>query len=227
MSYDDLIMNQINKPQAASQTSNSSWAESGRNVKGELGKDEFLKLLAAQMANQDPMNTVSDTEFIAQMAQFSSLEQMQAMNTNFINSQAHSMVGKYVQVSTSIYNEKKGAYEKVDVTGLVTGTLNSGGKTYLQVGEYYVEPSQITATYDASGFENGLMNGSNMVGKYIQAFKKDEAGATVEINGKVDQIFVGKNGQFYAKVGTQDVLISSIQVVSDKDIPLAPPPPTP
>ena len=41
-----------------------------------LGKDDFLKLLVTQMQNQDPMNPVDNTQSIAQMAQFSSLEQM-------------------------------------------------------------------------------------------------------------------------------------------------------
>jgi len=47
-----------------------------------LGKDAFLKLLTAQLANQDPMQPMDDKEFITQLAQFSSLEQMQSMNTN-------------------------------------------------------------------------------------------------------------------------------------------------
>lgn len=45
-----------------------------------LDKDAFMKLLTTQLSNQDPLNPMEDREFIAQMAQFSSLEQMQNMN---------------------------------------------------------------------------------------------------------------------------------------------------
>lgn len=46
----------------------------------DLDKDAFLKLLTTQLANQDPLSPMEDTEFIAQLAQFSSLEQMSALN---------------------------------------------------------------------------------------------------------------------------------------------------
>ena len=48
---------------------------------GALGKEEFLNLLVAQMANQDPLDPMDSTESIAQLAQFSALEQMQNVAT--------------------------------------------------------------------------------------------------------------------------------------------------
>ena len=51
----------------------------------ELGKDAFMQLLVAQIKNQDPLNPTDSSESIAQMAQFSSLEQMQNLNTTMTN----------------------------------------------------------------------------------------------------------------------------------------------
>lgn len=50
--------------------------------KNGLDKDAFLRLLTTQLSNQDPLNPMEDREFIAQLAQFSSLEQMQELNKN-------------------------------------------------------------------------------------------------------------------------------------------------
>ena len=58
-----------------------------------LGKDDFLKLLLVQLQNQDPMEPMKDQEFIAQMAQFSSLEQLQNLTRQTENNQALSLLG--------------------------------------------------------------------------------------------------------------------------------------
>jgi flagellar basal-body rod modification protein FlgD len=48
-----------------------------------MGRDQFLNLLVTQMRNQNPLDPINDSEFIAQLAQFSTLEGIEKLNTNF------------------------------------------------------------------------------------------------------------------------------------------------
>ena len=91
----------------------------GRIPHQSLGKDDFLKLLISQLTHQDPTKPLKDTAFIAQMAQFSSLEQMTNMATNFKKmtdvvsaSQAVSTLGKGVEI-VSAGQSIRGTVEEV------------------------------------------------------------------------------------------------------------------
>ncbi len=81
------VSNQMNSAQKAilDQTVNSfnKTLNDGKVKSSELGKDDFLKILITQLQNQDPTKPMEDKEFISQMAQFSSLEQMTNMNQAF------------------------------------------------------------------------------------------------------------------------------------------------
>ena len=77
-----------------------------RQPQQSLGKDDFLKILITQLSYQDPTNPMQDKEFIAQMAQFSSLEQMTAMAKDFnkltamiSGSEASASLGKNVEIA--------------------------------------------------------------------------------------------------------------------------------
>lgn len=67
-------------------TSAKNAAASTTTSKNTLGKDDFMKLLIAQLKNQDPSNPSDSTQFASQLAQYSSLEQMQNINTNLTSS---------------------------------------------------------------------------------------------------------------------------------------------
>lgn len=106
------VSNSTNSTTSTSSSTNSSTAVT-RATNNELGKDAFLKLLIAELSNQDPTNPVEDREFISQMATFSSLEQMQNMNKTLTSMadtnkfSAASYIGKVVAFTKGEGTEAK------------------------------------------------------------------------------------------------------------------------
>lgn len=116
----------------------------GRIASKELGKDDFLKLLMAQMTNQDPTSPMENTEFIAQMAQFTSLEQMTNMSQNFekmasmINSsEAQNMIGRSVQIDLGAEQTTTGVVE----------AATRGASPQVQVNGMFYDMNKIKAVY--------------------------------------------------------------------------------
>ncbi|HBY20615.1 MAG: hypothetical protein A2Y24_08530 [Clostridiales bacterium GWE2_32_10] len=116
------------------------------NTNSDLDKDAFLNLLVTQLQYQDPLNPTDDKQFIAQMAQFSSLEQMQNLNSNSSKMLAYSLMNKVVQAEVS--DEATGDTETV--TGTVDGITTEEGKTYLHVDGKDVSVDDITTITDIS-----------------------------------------------------------------------------
>ena len=108
-----------------------------------LGQDEFLGLLVTQMRNQDPLKPVSDTEFIAQLAQFSSLEQTKAMSSDIAQlrqssafTQAAALMGKQVSLLSG---------ENTFTKGIVTDLAVKDGEVRLIINDKAYELGQVVS----------------------------------------------------------------------------------
>ncbi len=87
-----------------------------------LNQNDFLKLLVTQLASQDPLNPQQDTQFIAQMAQFTALEQAKEMATNIASLrteqeflQANALLGRTVALQTGQDTLTTGTVSAVEV----------------------------------------------------------------------------------------------------------------
>jgi flagellar basal-body rod modification protein FlgD len=89
---------QINAYNSTSKINNTSGTYGPVTSNG-LGMQDFLNLIIAQMTNQDPMSPMKDTEFISQMAQFSSLQAMTDLREVSMQGQAANLIGKNVIVA--------------------------------------------------------------------------------------------------------------------------------
>ena len=110
---------------------------------GALGKDQFLKLFVAQLQHQDPMNPMNDSEFMGQMASFSTLEQVsnlaaanERIASNLTSTSAIGLIGRTIS-----YVDENDQIQ----TGKVDKVTTAGGKPMLTVdGVDGIDPATIT-----------------------------------------------------------------------------------
>lgn len=126
-----------------------------------VSSDTFLSLLVAEMTNQDPMEPTSNTEFVTQMAQFTSLQYSKDSATYSMSNYASSLVGKTVTAS------KMDGSKQVTKTGVVESVMKSG-KTYtLKIDGVSFDISNVTSIGTTSDSGTGNTSSGSSLGELI------------------------------------------------------------
>lgn len=112
----------------------SATSANSTNSNNSLDKDAFLQLLVTQMQYQDPLEPTTNTEYMSQLAQFSSVEELQNINQTFTDNRALSLAGQYV-----ILNVPDAAGNINQISGLVDYVTINGGKTYFSINDQYYD----------------------------------------------------------------------------------------
>lgn len=158
----------------------------------DMDKNAFLRILAAQMANQDPTQPQDGTEYVSQFAQFAAMEQMSNLNNTMSQFASQSLIGKGVMLN---------AYDKNGniITGIVRSVSQSGSKILVGV-EYFDEKGELViGKFENNDIANvidvqdnrldyinnnmAMLVGSSMIDKNIEFIVSSE-----ESEGNEDQV---------------------------------------
>jgi flagellar basal-body rod modification protein FlgD len=141
--------------------STSNVQKAARTPQKELGKDEFLQILVTQLRNQDPMQPLQDKEFVAQMAQFSSLEQTMNMATEMkLMRQSAGMVAGLIGKQVGWLDTTDTGVS--DKSGVVDSIVLRDGVQYAKVGSTEIAIDQLTSISDVT--PSGSANESEVSG---------------------------------------------------------------
>ncbi|PLR84216.1 flagellar hook assembly protein FlgD [Bacillus canaveralius] len=184
-----------------------------------LGKDDFLKILMTQLQNQDPMNPMQDKDFVAQMATFSTLEQITNMGTSinrFVEAQEQNQlvafsqfVGKEVTWHKVIESEDPNADPVIqEGSGRVASLQFKDNKAnFILEDGTILEPGNISQINEVSK-ESSLLQASMLIGKTVSYVndKKEELAAIVKsVSFKDGKILFQLNDEAGTKIVSSQI----------------------
>lgn len=213
--------------QVGSQATQTS--ESKQSV---VGKEQFLHLLVTQLQNQDPLNPADSTEFTAQLATFSSLEELQNINTTLegvstsqtilTNSQAVDYIGKKIQALGDQLYLADGEADPIEFN-IDDDAAGVYIKIYNQYGEFVqdLELGAMSAGQHSVEWDGLDHNGDTAAdGSYrFEAMAVDQNGDAASITsfttGTVSGVYY-KNGVAYLVTADQEIPLGSVVQVYDQ-----------
>lgn len=202
----------ISNVAAAGAVTSSSGSPAVRGPGGALGKDDFLQMLVAQMRNQDPLNPMKGEEFAAQLAQFSSLEQLvnlgekldtqaawqESMAQAIHNNSGMAALGKTVLASGN--NVVVPSEGKASVTVAVSGAGGSGTLRVYDANGKEVATQQLgdvrggKQTFELAGPAGSLPPGTYTYAVEVSTADGTEVPVETFTSAKIDGIRYGREG---------------------------------
>lgn len=201
----------------------------------ELSKDAFMKLMLTQMKNQDPTNPLQSHEMAAQLAQFTSLEQLQNMNMNIEKLvgaqqpqekfQALSMIGKSIKSDSSFISHAEGVKDhdirfelNSDAKDVEVIVRDAEGKDVRKYSFHNLKKGMNSVSWNARNDE-GYEARPGDFRVFITA--KDDTGRSVQaktdISGKITGVNLTAQGPVLM-VGSQSVKLSDVKQIVDTEV---------
>ncbi len=213
----------------------SNGAEKVTGSQQSLGKDDFLKLLITKMQYQDPLNPMEDEDYIAQLAQFSTLEQMNNIadgislsndldylqSQSLSNTMAAGLIGKDVEATY------RGVYLDEDNQPTVNFTTNKHASSveFRVLGRDGTTVATVTMEDVGTGVHQFKWDGLDAAGNRADAgYYTVEATATdgggqefspsLSLSGRVDSV-IYREGTAYLSVGGTEILLGDVTSISE------------
>ncbi len=224
-------MSAINATDASDVLSQYQLKQQGASGNSELGKNEFMELMLAQLKNQNPLEPQDNGEFISQLAQFSSLEEMQKLSGTVDDVvgqfrstqalQASAMVGKTVLAPSSVgilgsEDEIRGTIEVPASTGgLRLSVQNQSGELVRQI-DLGSSPAGVKSfSWDGQdGNGNPLPPGPYRVvaeASYPQGSQQ----LSTMVSANVDSVSLGQNGAITLNLaGMGSIALSDVKQIN-------------
>ncbi len=197
----------------------------------ELGKNEFMELMIAQLKNQNPLEPQDNGDFIAQLAQFSSLEEMQKLSGNVDDVvgqfrstqalQASAMVGRTVLVPSQTglmgaEGELKGVVQvPASTSSLRVSIVNQAGERVRQMDMGPSQAGQVSFTWDGKNSEGQAMppGAYRIVAEASYPQGNEQLGTLVSAN--VDSVSLGNQGKVTLNLaGMGSIALSDVQQIN-------------
>jgi flagellar basal-body rod modification protein FlgD len=184
-------------------------ATTTREINQDLDKDAFIQLLVTQLQYQDPLDPMDNQEMMAQMAQFSALEQMMNVASAVEKQVAHGLIGKYVE-----YNyENPDTAQTESLVGKVDYIKMSGSTITVGIGDNEVTMDNIVTVVDSTNMQTNS-SAFELIGKTVQASISSTGSSTNDtiIEGEVLGVNL-KNSEPYVVIGTGQY---TVEIALDK-----------